>query len=476
MAQAPLSLQQIINYDNPLNFTFDAVLGEITSVAKLKTLAYADESFHAGYDQGSLDGDRAASGTPTATAYNDAKITNGELDLTSGTIDYVDYNSLTGMPVNVGCLRFDFTPNFTGLPASGMYPFALSNSAGSLLGEIFAEINAGGFILVTIRNSSGGTIGTINASMPAMVAGVKQVIELNWNVVSGSTKLFVDGIQIGATLTATGTRGAAGSCNHIRLGTNAGAFRTPNFKLDNVRVFSAVQNTANHAGDLPYSVASNYDTGGVSFLVNSPIEMDDFIDFDETAVIPANTGIRYQLCDGTSCYWFDRNNSFVISVSDGSYDQSNTETELKANTENDDFSGGISGKVKAILKSDDGWTTPELTSVVLAYSFYKSVEYPSRATIFGYIIDTLNCPVEGAIIKISGDQYFHGDNIVTPNGQVLTNDTGYFEIDVQETTTISQSINFEVSYFDTGLSKIVKKKYSGIVPNADSAALTSFAS
>ena len=69
-------------------------------------------------------------GTLTGTATGGASVVSNKLDLSGGTIKYVDYDFTNNgnEMVQTGAIKFKYTPKTTGNPAANTTPFSISNA------------------------------------------------------------------------------------------------------------------------------------------------------------------------------------------------------------------------------------------------------------------------------------------------------------------------------------------------------------
>lgn len=183
-------------------------------------------------------------GSLTGTATGGAGVSGGELDLTYSDVRYVDY-SATGNAdsTQVGAWRMKFRPNYSGTPSSANIEIHLGES-GSRNNQIqVAHITGSGKIRVVFYDTTGTLISTTDLGVFNPTSGTQYEMELNWDLTTGASRFFIDGIQSGATITSTGTRNAA---SIIRVGSNYDGTATSNFKADDIIFFPTVQHTADY--------------------------------------------------------------------------------------------------------------------------------------------------------------------------------------------------------------------------------------
>ena len=77
-----------------------------------------------------------------------------------------------------------------------------------------------------------------------------------------------------------------------------------------------------------------------------------------------------------------------------------------------------------------------------------------------------------ATIRVYSEPFFHTNTLMAVSDSVDTDSNGDFSIDVIETETISEIVNFEISYVSNGVPLI--KVYPDIeIPNTSTATLSS---
>jgi hypothetical protein len=273
------SLQNIINYNNSSNFTFDANKIEfVGSVAQLKLVDDTGKTFNqpftssAGFtfdaaktefvagkmqqkDQAPSNSTSWATyttsinlsyggGVLTGTATGGASITGNKLDLAQNDLRYVDYAGVGNADnQQLGAIKFKVTPNYTGSPASIMWFVNISETASTNNG-IGILHDPSGNLFIEGHNNVGTQIFQKNLGPWAPTSGVEYEFECDYDFNTGATRLFIDGNQFGGTETSTLTRDA--NINQFRIGSDEVATYNSNFFIADIIVFDAVQHTANY--------------------------------------------------------------------------------------------------------------------------------------------------------------------------------------------------------------------------------------
>jgi hypothetical protein len=70
--------------------------------------------------------------------------------------------------------------------------------------------------------------------------------ELNWDITAGASRLFVNGKQFGATITATGVRNSSIGLLRVGGGYDSTSPLASNFGIEKLIIFNTVQNTADY--------------------------------------------------------------------------------------------------------------------------------------------------------------------------------------------------------------------------------------
>jgi len=287
-------------FDTPANYTYvgadiDVVGGE----ARLKPQA-ANTTFIASYRY-NTNGTYGV-GDITGTAVCGASVVSNKLDLSYNDLRYVDYDAVDNADSQqVGCIRFILTPNYTSPPSVTRVFLSIGNATGSLanLLQIQQQNNSN---LRFVMYDKDDNLVVLQDTSQSFTAGISYEIEFNWNLTTGANRIFVDGVQLGATETSTGTRD--GNINFLRVGSNGAATGASDFKINNVIVFDAVQHTSNYTP----SALEPFLTTDPDIIPNTGLAFTAALDqFVETATINGNDEIKYQVSsdDGTTFKWWN---------------------------------------------------------------------------------------------------------------------------------------------------------------------------
>lgn len=382
-------------------------------------------SFLADYEAGidAVISDGAAAGV----ANGEAAVLFGKLDLAHDDIRYVDYDAdLNADAQQTGCIRFKVTPNYNGGPASEGWFFTIARAHNQINNQIGMR-HTGGHLRLHIYSATGSIV-EIYLGYVLLVQGQTYEIEINYDLTAGATRVFIDGVQIGTTSTATGTRDAL--IGLLRIGSNYSGSYKSDFSIDDFVVFPTVQHTANYT---PGAQIKGYTEGSV--LANSAIQSDGITSFIAAEDVKTGSSIKYALKVGTSLtYW----NGAAWVASDGSESQTNTLAEIQANIATL-LSSGQYVRPYVFLKSNVAQDeTPEIDVITIVYDFEATgLTFPDPCNVYGFIVDPSGAPIEGASVSFNlyrdgGEkEYFEGDGFMLAGSRVVTTDAvGYFETEL----------------------------------------------
>jgi hypothetical protein len=374
-------------------------------------------TFYAGYDE-DVNGDWG-DGTLTSTPVGGANVAGGALDLKYSDVRYVDYataSNVDGM-VDQGCIRFRVTPNYSGTPGSDQI-FVNIGVAANSNNKITIYHNSGtGFLEATMRDStSGNIIGTGAFALWNPTASTEYEIEFNFDAVAGVNRIFVNGNQLGATDTNTGTR--SGVMDQFRVGSGRTGVESSNFEINDILVFNNPQHTTNYTPDwsdvLPYEYYGD--------VITLPEMVDTYpgtlVSFDAFSTTEVNSP-RYTLQIGRSgnYLWWDGGS---WSTSNNTYTQANDWATFNANCSSLPINGEIYGQFRVYTQNNIGLqqSVDELTASLTAQIYSTSnptldLDTLVTATATGQAVTALNSFTE-TVTEIGSDEIRY----------VLSNDNG----------------------------------------------------
>ena len=513
------------------------------------------------------------SGSLVGTLVNGATVSGGYLDLTGGASSYADYAGLNNVDtlIQEGTIKFIVKPNYSGTPSGIRNFIVISEASGdaSNLVNIYHK-SSDGNLKAVMNNQVLGTIMSEDLGLWNPTAGTDYEFELNFIIdtaVGANTfiRLFIDGIQFGATKTGvTGTRSS--NIGLIRVGTNVGTGDLADHSVKDLIFFDTVQHTSNYTpgytldearylGDvitlptMPYSGAGNIQvwtniiatmtnnprlimndqyysggwvassdswatastiadvlaniatlpatdamtikvvtnngndqmsisdltltyTGQIYSITNPTIEfLESFTHegleaFTETSTKTGSDEVKYVLTKDGINYYYDSVTELWI-VSDGTYTQTNTATEISANKASF-IEIGVTTKIIAYLHSDDGSTTPTLTQVDIEFDFYSvDVTAPSPCVVYGWIYDENGNVVENAsVVAVPSElKGVSGDKTISLQQKTgLSDSSGYWELELIASNNTGIYYNFYFNYDNHSQS------FARLVPNEQSKA------
>lgn len=184
-------------------------------------------------------------GSGTGTLFGGATVTGGKLDLSGGVLAYVLYNPTDNLGINQGAVKFKLTPKYSGSPSSYQYIISTEASVG-IAGEITLIHTSTGNLAVTIRDNTGNLIfSTAGFGAWSPTADQEYELELNFYFDPGGSeiRLFVDGNQLGSTLTTGMTSITRG---RFYVGCEWSESTTIDIIVDDLMLFDTVQHTSNY--------------------------------------------------------------------------------------------------------------------------------------------------------------------------------------------------------------------------------------
>jgi len=302
-------------------------------------------------------------GNLVATTVGAPVVTGGRLDLTAASSG-VQYDGLNNFDsLQEGELEFDFIPPFTGSVTGTLLLFALADTGGSTINEIQAFIS-GSNLTYRIFNSANAPIFSKNVSVASFVTGIPVKMNFTYDLNTGASRVFFNGVQQGTTQIETGTRSV---CNGLALGRNFGLTGSSRlgFSIDNLVMLNKVLHTADFVptvsiyeftGDAVTLPLFNYSGQGV-------IQSFEGMSSTQTGDIHYIIGNKYW--DGTA--WV---------ASDGTYAQANTIADVNTNLPSFSALGLISIEIKMIFSSSNTQQNIDVLDLT-----YTGQQYASEGTL-----------------------------------------------------------------------------------------------
>lgn len=350
------------NFDNDTGFIYnsDEALFSGGQVEQ-KDKRPAGSTFYASYTN-SINGSWG-DGVLIGSGFGGAAVAGGALDLKYSDIRYVDYNAdQNADSQQTGCVRLRFKPNYSGSPVGDtIVMFTICRSVGLGNNMILLQHTIVGQINIGIFDSAGVGIIQQNMGMWNPVSGTIYEFELNWDITTGATRLFLDGTQFGVTRLETGIRD--NNIGLLVIGSNLDHTKISNFEILDFLVFSNVQHISNYTPNW----SNIYETIYLETSVILP-EMEHTGDgsihsFDNFITIEAGSPRKVLQVgrSGIYLYW----NGLAWVASDGSYSQANDTATFNTNAPSLDVEGEKYGQFKIIFPGSNTISSiSQLTAVM----------------------------------------------------------------------------------------------------------------
>lgn len=323
-------------FTSDTGFTYDSTYTEFSGgQVQQKDTRPADATLYAGFP---VDEDSSWGGNLNNTLLGGAVWDAGTIDLQGKSGRRLNIPGSLGNFDTIGtagCIRFVYIPGSnspTGTEQILEYDASVGNN-----GAIFISFS-GTTISIDLRDSS-GTARWMYATGITLTQDQRYVFELNFDFDSTS-RFFIDGIQEASLNTSAWTRNA--SSGTFKWG---GATGTGDFNLDDVILFSTVQHTSNHAGELPYTYYNNiYNADVITVPEMEYTGAGTLVTFDAFTTTEAGAP-RYTLQIGQSGYYLYWNGVAWV-TSDNTYAQANDATTFNTNVASLNINGEIYGQFR----------------------------------------------------------------------------------------------------------------------------------
>jgi hypothetical protein len=367
-------------------------------------------------------------GTLTGTATGGAGVSGGKLDL-AGATKYVNYPGASNADsAQTLCVRMLATPKYSGTPADHRYFFSIAKATSDIDNLIQLYHNSAGNIAIAIYDSTGTVIKNSDFGAWSPTADTEYEIELNVDITTGATRLFIDGTQKGSTLTETGTRDT--TIAHFGIGVAYNEAKKTDMLFDDILIFSTVQHTANYTpgATIPQTI---YSTANPYVDVNATFKSSDLLVFTETPFSKTGSDeFKYCVNVGGVLKW---NNAGTVGNSNGTYSQANTDDEITS-TIGDFVNSRIDVSFRIFVHSDNGTTNPQLDTISVTFdSVLADPTLPTLIEIEGYVGDhnsveaneTIKIrPYNASFVNESLVQLYKWKDLAT------TDANGWFEADI----------------------------------------------
>lgn len=437
-------LEGIVPFDTPGNFNFDPnkiVVDGILAQARLTqnpALIFAALYQRPPADSTAIDADFSRDGGSlvplSGTANTDGL---GNLDCRPNLFALYDAVGNAQAFTNQGAVRMEWIADPLPPPSTEQTLWQIGRSANNnnRLEITIIQFLSQYFFTMRIFSNTGAQI-VVKQGLPpiAIVPGTQHELEVNVDLVNGLNDLYIDGLNFTTPNTTTGNRSTM--VDQILIA-NRADFATPaGARYAGFSIFDQVQHTG-----------PSYTVEGLGvFPLDNPIIKPNATlqatQFKEFAAVLAATSpdeIRFIMEVDGAAMWFDGANWVA---SDSSFAQSNTVAEVNDNALTLALNpAGSNIRSCVVLHSDDGLTTPNITSYTTTTDFIiPDVDVPNECLIFGTVLDANGNPEPGAVVFADHAGFFHGDNFIQGERiQDIADDEGKFSIQVVETASISLS-------------------------------------
>jgi hypothetical protein len=160
------------------------------------------------------------------------------------------------------------------------------------------------------------------------------------------------------------------------------------------------------------NVDIGYPTDNPYLEINAEFRSDSIQSFIESSIKSGNDEIKYIFIQDSEYYWYDESVLDFV-VSDGSYDQANTVTEIQDVLPA--FEGiAYSYSIRIFLHSDDSTTTPQLDILTIGYDL--AGEEPDEIYLCEVVFDEFQTDadpdIQEIIIELVNDPVKYKDNII----------------------------------------------------------------
>lgn len=412
-------------FTSDAGFTYDPVKAEFTG-SVLRPLATRPDPTHsligASFST-NLNGEWGV-GTLSVTALDQAAVSGGKLNLSdtgAGTCAKLNPDNFSTV-IQTGAIRFKFTPLYSTRPTDTVQVLFETGKSGTNANKIILYHGfSPNHLVLNTYDSAGSLIGGIDGGTFNCVAGTEYEIEVNFDFTTGATRLFVDGVQVGSTLTATGTR-TYDAAMEWGIGNNpiSLAWKTQ-IQVRDLIVFDAVQHTSNYTPG-QYTVDNNYWATTVVLPTFSPAGLSNLL---LTGFTTTEAGAPRYLVNGK--YW----NGSAWVTSNGSYSQASTKTQVNANLGSLAVTG-ITFDVSVLFDTSASQGNVDLATFNYTIDTYISDAIVQNSTALeasgaSAFSATTSAPASttiGFIMNINGqDKYWSGAAWVNSNGTYAQSNT-----------------------------------------------------
>lgn len=393
------------DFSSDVGFTYDNTKVEfVGGVVRQKNLTPTNATFRASLNTYPFDGiwgngvlTASLVGSPTVDAIG--KFGNS-INLKGDTLKYLSYPALGNADSNqTGTIEFWYKPNYSGAPTSQKTIVSI-HKAGTVNNRIHVEhASSSGALQFRANDSGGGSIFSNNLATWSPTAGQWYHFSVNYDITTGASRVFVDGVQSGGTGTGTGTR-ALPTDAVLVFGTDEFTNTTSDGSYDDIIVYSTVQRTANFTP--PTAPYLEYIYAG------STVVLPPFSYMGAGALLEVNdydvqeTNNPHYIVGGL--YW----NGSAWVASDGSYAQANISAVVLANLTSLAVEDALTIIVKVVFPDQNIQASVDLISVTATGQKHSPDTYTSTYIIGG--ISRLIAPFK-IFVKNCRDPFIYSTDV-----------------------------------------------------------------
>lgn len=233
-------------FDSDIEFTYDSDKAEFSG-GQIQQKDKTNGANSGATYENNIDLTSWSDGVKTGVSTGGASILNGNLDLAHDDIRYVTYNAdLNADGQQTGTIRMKIIPNFTGDPGTTQEIITIAKANANPDNMIKLYISNGFFgVIIYDGNTSPIYSGTVPYSF---TINTEVEIEFDYDFTTGESRIFIDGIQQGNVITATGIR--SNEIELLRIGGGLAGASTTNFKVNGFMIYNTVQHTSNYTLDV----------------------------------------------------------------------------------------------------------------------------------------------------------------------------------------------------------------------------------
>lgn len=352
-----MSKKIILTFGNTTDYTYDSDLVEIDNgQIKLKDLTPDSATFASTFTNN--ENGNWGDGTLTGTLTN-ATVSGGKLDCTGETEKHAKWNSTDNITSgNAFTVIFDYIPDYSGAPTTAKNLIYQDSSSNKNKWYLRHRTNKDMRIILYDKDGTKLIDNALSDFDPT--SGTIYRFQLNVDIESGATALYIDDTQIGSTITDKGERDSTDLTDLFfggYTGTNSDGY------FDNLICFSSVQSVGEV--DIP---ETRYSTDNPGIEYNESFTSDRIIEFTETSVKSGSDEIKAIVKSQNTWYYTDGS---TLTASSETYATASEISAWNTYFDLENYKIGDTNYIKWFLHSADGSTTPIITQFKIEY-FYKT--------------------------------------------------------------------------------------------------------